>query len=67
MVMDRLVQHQNKIELFLNNYYEVLDSLRKMVLETEYALHKKIQDYENELQELLNRTQKFKIVDFYFE
>ena len=67
MVMDRLVEHQSKIENFFNNYYEVLDKLRKMVLETEYKLHEKIQAYEDDLQALLQRTQRYKIVDYYFE
>ena len=65
--MDRLVEHQSKIENFFNNYYEVLDDLRKMVLQTEYKLQERIKAYEYDLQELLNRTQQYKIVDFYFE
>lgn len=67
MIMDRLVEHQNKIENFLNNYYEVLDKLRRMVLETEYTLHKKIKTYETDLSALLNWTQSLKTIDYYFE
>ena len=54
--MDRLVEHQNKMESFLNNYYEVLDKIRHKTLETEYVLHQKINAYEDELKLLLNRT-----------
>jgi hypothetical protein len=65
--MDRLVEHQNKLENFLNNYYEVLDKMRRMILETEYTLHQKIKKYEVDLQSLLNWTQNLKTVDYYFE
>jgi len=49
LVMDRLVEHQNKMESFLSNYYEVLDKVREQVLEREYRMHKQIDDYESRL------------------
>jgi len=49
LVMDRLVEHQNKMESFLSNYYEVLDKVREQVLEREYRMHKEIDEYESRL------------------
>ena len=66
-IMDRLLEHQNKLEDYAKIYYETLDTLRGQVLEKEYAIGKEITDYEGRLKKTLERVQGYSVVEFYYE
>ena len=66
-VLDRLSTHQSKVESFFEIYYELLDTLRKKVLEDEYELRDKMETFEDSMKKMLSRTQSYSLNDYFFE
>ena len=66
-VIDRLHNHQNTIEDFLKIFTDTIENYRNEVLREEYQRSQQMDDFENKMKSLLNKTQNYSAVEFYFE
>jgi len=48
-------------------FYETLDQYRNEVLENEYHLRDQMNEFEDKVKYLIDRSQKFTITEFFFE
>ncbi|CDW89554.1 UNKNOWN [Stylonychia lemnae] len=66
-MINKLDNHQKKIENIFKIYYETLDECRNMILGQEYSLRKNMDYFEKTIVELMRDIKNYNYIEFYHE
>lgn len=65
--MEKLDKHQERIEKLFKVYYNTLDDLRNQYLGEEYKMRAIMDNYETNIQRLMQDIKQYNFIEFYHE
>ena len=66
-LIKKLDMHQSKVENIFKIFYDALDQMRENMLQDEYSMRSKMDNFEYQTRALIKKMQTYSLIEFYHE